>query len=156
MELKSESREYGGVRIHVQQLPPIQAYGLIPELGQIIVPLFASGLSLKDDVGKLAGPVMAALMKLSANELTSLTKRLFKGCYAVVNDSKVDLHTDSGINDAFSGKLLELFQTLYFALEVNYKDFLFGAFGLIKELKVESAEKSDEVTTAKTTERVSA
>lgn len=133
MSRKKETRDCGGVEVHVTQLSAMKAYRLLPMLGKVMLPLLdgMAGLSLQSDATKMIVAVRAALESMDENQFTDLTLKLFGPCYAITDGKKVDLGTEDGVNRAFDGKLGGLMMAVMFALEVNYKDFLTEGLGLI-------------------------
>ena len=150
MALEEKTRDIDGLNIRVHQFPALQAFRLQAEIIRTVAPAFgmaASGVSTEQlmdqeiDFEKIANAIASLADRLSVQQFESLVARLLEWTY--VDNKKV---ADAGrINqaefDVFSGRMMALYKTLAFVLEVNYPDFfgkLTGAFTGVETAQTDS------------------
>ncbi len=124
--LKTENRTIDGLEFTTTQLPAMTAFGLIPRLGRVVAPTLTKLTTMNgaDDVG----PALAELFsKLDPDEAQALTRDLLRATSVKINGKVVPLDRDETINIAFGGRLTLLLKAVWFAVQVNFADFLEAA-----------------------------
>lgn len=144
--LKSECETIGGLQLTCTQFSPLpHGYVLGIKVANMLAPLLsmlggASGAStvnalLTTDVMTL-GPIVGALLgQLAKPEHAKLPVELLAGTVADVPDesgelTRISLTDQAAINATFGGKLPAMLQAMWFAIRVNYLDFMPGALGI--------------------------
>jgi hypothetical protein len=132
----TQTKVIDGVEITVQQLPPRRATRLLIKIAGYIAPALGEvAPSLK---GGLAGADVSALgvavgrlaKDLGPDEFDALTNEILEQSWATVGGKRQELLRV--IDAVFQGKPFGIFQSVVFALEVNYGNFsdaLRGALG---------------------------
>lgn len=142
--IETKTKQIDGLTFHSTQLPPLKAYPLAARVAGILVPvlsgLMEAGLSdmdadkfLAQDAQKVLpvlGPLLDALAK---KENEDLPQKLLAGTAvdfpgADGELSRISLITPEAINKVFQGRGMALFKAMWFAVEVNFRDFFGGAF----------------------------
>lgn len=124
--LKKETRTIDGLDFATMQLPAMTAFGLIPRLGRVVAPTLSklSGMNGADDVG----PALAELFsKLDPAEAQSLARDLLRATTVTIDGKTLTLDSDAKIDIAFGGRLTTLLKAAWFAVQVNFADFLEAA-----------------------------
>jgi hypothetical protein len=119
MSVKTETREIEGLTVMSTQLPAMRAYSVFAGLLKIAGPAL-SGISNVQNIGDL--DISALCTGVAEN--TGLALELLASTEVILDGRKVSLATEDGVNLVFSGRLMTMLQTLKFALEVNFRDFL--------------------------------
>ena len=126
---KTETREIGGMPVKVQQHPPLDAlelwHELIAEFGDALITVF-EGVAKNVDVKTLAGPLMGAFAKLDRAGTRKYLKQILAYAVADVDGRAYELADFDHLNEAFAGNPAGIYKAAYFALEVNYRDFIAG------------------------------
>ncbi len=148
-----KSKEISGNVYYVRAMPPLKALELLGDLQAVITTgMKGSGSTADSEKGKSIldrnidfGTVIAGVGdKLRGPVLASFANRIIDGEYVSVKRStdmepvRVDI---SVFNNLFTGKLKQLFQVIYFVLEVNFADFFEDApslTGLVNLITKES------------------
>lgn len=121
---EESTREIGGMTFQVQQLPATKAVLLSRRLASIVGPAALKGLGgaagglANLDVGGLSTAAEMLFEKLTEAEFSSIMKQLLDGCF-VEHDGKKALLLPQ-FDHLMRGKILEIYQLLAFALEVNF------------------------------------
>lgn len=141
MPLQTEEREIGGVQFRVRQIPLKESRAALVVLtrtfGGVLSGLLKAATAEKIadlDTAALAGAVSSFVDHLSDADLEFLTKTFCTGeaAHAAVvmkadgSPCWVPLSNEGVRGEVFGGRLLLFFQWLWFAIEVNYSDFLAG------------------------------
>mgnify|MGYP001578780323 CR=1 FL=1 len=136
MATKTDTKIFDGVQVTSVQLPAMLGYDLLNKVGEVFSPALAAlkgvevdtfeSLITRLDVSALGPPLMALFGKLNAADKKNLPPEILAGSYAMVEGVRVDLGSANGINIAFEGKLLALFQAMAMALKVNFADLFVG------------------------------
>lgn len=133
MNLKSESVEFDGIIFETTQFPAMRAYGLLARLVKVIGPAM-SVLAGADKDTRLEdmGPVLGgALANVTPAEAQSLLLEIFGSSTAQVTDQTgpriLQLGTQAGVDQVFTGRLKVMFKVLAHALKVNFGDFSEGS-----------------------------
>lgn len=128
--MKSAKRTLaGGVEIEVTQLPALTLLREWSEVATRVLPVLSA---LEDAVDRDAAFMSVVPMFVTmGGAADDLAMRLLVTSEAKITDADgpklVDLNSRAAINEAFAGNLIGLFQAIFFATEVHYGDFLFGA-----------------------------
>lgn len=97
--LQSETRVVAGMEMTVQQMPVMEALGILPQV--------------------LAGGVAT----LKGADLRSFTVDMLRGSFVVKDGEKIDLVSESEVNRAFESNLIGVMAAIAFAQEVNFRGF---------------------------------
>lgn len=137
MPLLTEEREIDGVHFRVRQANLKEARAALVVITRSVGGLLSGLLKattaekLADlDTSALAGAVASFTEHLSDQDIEFLTKIYSKDCLAAVESKEdgapawVPLGNETVQATVFGGRLLLLFKWLWFAIEVNYADFL--------------------------------
>ena len=129
LSLEVKTKTINDRPVTVKQFPAVYANRLLAQ----VIKYFGSGLfsllvQLKDgsrsvfdfDVKEVSGIVNEFSSKLVPEEWQAFCLSCL--AYSSVNEQKID--NEDSFNQVFSGKLLLMYKVLFFALEVNYGDFL--------------------------------
>lgn len=132
MSNETKEREIRGLRVFSTQLPARRAYKLLPKLGNILAPAFSKleGVdltNLEQDISKMAPAFAELFAKLDEAESDDLMESLLYSTSVVVEGKRLDLCNPHEIDVAFSGNLLAMMETLWFAVELNFRDFFSAA-----------------------------
>lgn len=128
---KSDTKEIDGLKFTVSQLPPRKGFKLAAKLFKLIAPaLGAMPEGATVDVDTLKPALMGLLHGLDDDELDTIMRSLFETAYIIREiDGKLckfELLDGAKIDAAYEGKLPAMFQSLVFAIEVNFGDFFDG------------------------------
>jgi hypothetical protein len=134
----------GDAVISVTQLTAIRAGKLLMRIKTMIGPALVS-LALaeqKADAGGVAEAAKRGLEGLTGDELESLTKELLQGgsCMARVNGDVIEVWPN--FDALFTDHLDQWFSLLWFALTVNYGNFIGAVGGLLPKLPMGTATAS--------------
>jgi hypothetical protein len=129
---KSETKEIDGLKITVSQLPPRKGFKLAAKLFKFAAPALAAMQPDKEvDVEQLKPALMGMLQALDDDELDNIMSALFNTAYVIREidgkPCKFELNDGAKIDAAFEGALPAMFQSLMFAIEVNFGDFFDGS-----------------------------
>lgn len=141
--IETKTKTIDGLTFHTTQLPPLKAYPLSARVAAIVLPVFqqlaATGFIdikpeqfLKQDAAKLL-PILAPLLEaLGSKDNEDLPQKLLAGTVVELPDdngeaTRISLADPSGINRAFQGKIFLMLKAMWFAVEVNFRDFFAGA-----------------------------
>lgn len=139
--IETKTKVIDGLTFSSTQLPPLKAYPLSARVGGILLPAFGKfmALGIKDaekffelDAAKLFPILEPVLSALGRAENEDLPGKLLAGTMVQMADERgemslVYLNTPEGINRAFQGRGMTLYKALWFAVEVNFSDFMPGA-----------------------------
>lgn len=123
--LKAQTKQIGGRQVTVSPMNAWDTYLLEPEIAPLVMDVAPVILAARVDGGvdvdaalREAVPALGRICaRLPREKLKALTEQLL---FASLVDGRPLLEN---FNALFSGRTLELWQILYFALEVNYPDF---------------------------------
>lgn len=128
--IQDKEKEINGNSYSVVQFPARQALKIKTRLFKLLGPSLTTlvnsldkGLDSNLDENVLSKAVSLLVNKLDSDEVISLILELLSETYlnkTRINVSKFDQH--------YAGNFNELYQALFFVLEVNYGDFLGGMF----------------------------
>lgn len=132
--LKTEKRVIGGLEVTTTQLPCRRAFALFARVGKVLGPalgdLDATTLTaiLSKDTAAIAGPLGKVFTALDTNDATDLACEVLAFTSVLVKkrgqpDQNLSLDQPEMIDIAFAGKLRVMLMAMWFALEVNYRDF---------------------------------
>lgn len=135
--IKVETREVAGYSVTVTQHAVLRQAVLQVRLGKIVSGMAGSMGMPRLLAGIVAGGEQAALQmlplvfaELQESEVVPLIGEILRNTFAVqqtdTGPAKHEFTTPEAINGAFAGDLLTLYRVLWFALEVNYRDFFSG------------------------------
>lgn len=139
--LKTECETIGGLQLTCTQFSPLpHGYVLGIKVANLLAPLLSMlggnvNALLSTDVMTL-GPIVGSLLgQLAKPEHAKLPVELLSGTVADVPDesgelTRISLTDQAAINATFGGKLPAMLQAMWFAIRVNYLDFMPGAFGI--------------------------
>jgi hypothetical protein len=132
---------FGDVEVITQQLPARRAFALSWKLGGLIPYVLAR---LDDKVfapGAEAKALLPALLelfgRLSVEEASKLSLEILCCTSVLVRDTpdgpqrKVDLMNGEKIDEAFTGRIAEMYQTIGFVIGANFRDFIDGAASVL-------------------------
>lgn len=132
-----EEKEIGGLRVTTQQLPALRAGRLFWQLGKVAPYVMAridtSKLATSGEIGNLVPALLQLFERLSVDDAEALMRECLCCTSVVVTDDatgakrKIDLISTEAINGAFTGRLGDMFNTIAFAVSVNFADFIGGA-----------------------------
>lgn len=140
---ETKTKKIDDLTFHSTQLPPLKAYPLSARVAGILLPVLSklseSGLVdmdpdkfLAQDASKIL-PVLAPLLEaLAKKENEDLPQKLLMSTVVELPDASGDLTrlsliTPEAINRAFTGRGMTLYKAMWFAVEVNFRDFFAGA-----------------------------
>jgi hypothetical protein len=141
--IETKTKTIDGLTFMSTQLPPLKAYPLAARVAGILLPMFSklasSGIKLDDaeaffktDSAKLL-PILEPLLEaLAKKDNEDLPQKLLAATTVQVPDETgqltlISLLTPEGINRAFQGRGMTMFKAMWFAVEVNFRDFFGGA-----------------------------
>jgi len=136
--IKNESRIIGGRQTTSSQFPAMTATGLSVRLIKLIGPSLAHILSAdvqsmeelmkkNVDIGLIVADL---LMALDEDKVLSLVRDLLKNTTVVHNGALVELGNDVTINMVYTGDLGSLMDTVRFAIQLNFANFINGVSAL--------------------------
>jgi len=136
--IKNESRIIGGRQTTSSQFPAMTATGLSVRLIKLIGPSLAHILSAdvqsmeelmkkNVDIGLIVADL---LMALDEDKVLSLVRDLLKNTTVVHNGALVELGNDVTINMVYTGDLGSLMDTVRFAIQLNFANFIKGVSAL--------------------------
>lgn len=128
--LKTEDQEIDGVRCTVVEFPAMYNFKLLAKLAKTLGPSLAAlgQLNPNTDLSD-AGPALRdALAGLDPDEAQRLLVELLKSTSVISTEGKrVELSSQSAIDNMFSGRLLTMLKVAMFAVRVNFADFIDGS-----------------------------
>jgi len=128
MGLKTEERSIRGLRVITTQLTPTRSFLLLPKIGAVLGPalskLQSGDMALDDDISVLAPVLGEAFMRLSEVNAKDLMCSILAGTSVNTGEELLPLFDGKNIDAAFAGNFKALLETMWFALQVNYSDFL--------------------------------
>ena len=125
----SHEKTIDGVTLTLRQLPAMRAMKFFRVLVGCFGPAMMqmTGESGGEDGGSLSSAIDKLMMELSEDMLQKVIDTLFLDALVEQNGSNKNLMGAGGAFDlVFQGKIFTVFKFLYFALEVNYGDFIEG------------------------------
>lgn len=141
--IETKTKTIDGLLFTSTQLPPLRAYPLAARVAGILLPalnklpsdLVAESKAddfLSQDFGKLIPALEPLLEALAKKENEDLPQKLLAGTTVQVPDDSGEmtvrsLVTPEAINAAFQGRGLTMIKAMWFAVEVNFRDFFGGA-----------------------------
>ncbi len=144
---KDESRQFGEYTINVQQLPAMRAWKLSARLGKDIGPALAKvidilgGKSLANVDGAALSSALTALFEnLTENELEYITRTLLDSATVIVGGKNVALM--SVFDVIMMGRVDDIAKIVWFAIEVNFGNFLSGFRALAEKVPATLATQS--------------
>lgn len=125
---KSETKEIEGLKLTVSQLPPRKGFRLATKLFKFVAPALAEMKPDQEiDLGKMMPALTGMLQELDEDELESIMMQVFATAYVIREidgkPCKFELNDGAKVDAAFDGKLAAMFQSIMFAIEVNFGDF---------------------------------
>lgn len=128
---KSETKEIDGLKVTVAQLPPRKGFKVAAKLFKFVAPALAEMQPDQEvDMGKLQPVLMGMLRDIDDDELERIMTDVFATAYVVREVdgklAKFELNSGDKIDAAFEGKLPAMFQSVMFAIEVNFGNFFDG------------------------------
>lgn len=159
--IETKTKTIDGLTFTSTQLPPLKAYPLSARVASILLPVLskfdALGLTSMDpdvfmDLGAAKVlPALEPLLELLAKkENEDLPQKLLQATTVDIPDAngemtRLVLISPDAINRAFQGRGMTMFKAMWFAVEVNFRDFFGGAFkgALTKEPATTGANVSD-------------
>ena len=130
--LKTQTKTIAGYEVSVTQLPAMASFRLLTRLSKILTPAVGELLSLASgaedvgsvDVSKLA-PALAVLAdRLNEEDAEHLVKEAILGRCSLVSDSNKHVDVTRAIFDETFCDIQDLLELLWFALTVNYGNFI--------------------------------
>ncbi len=138
MALRTEEKEIDGLAVSTTQLGAWKALGLVPRLGKLLAPALAKLASMpgagkvsEADLSAIAPALASLFASMDGNEAQALVRDLLAGTSVKVEGDKgprkVELTNPGAIDGVFEGRLMTLFRVVWFALSVNFTDFIDAA-----------------------------
>lgn len=131
MNVKQETTVINGTSYTTTQFPAMQAFEMFGRLVKTIGPAFGV-LGTADgqaEIASLAPALAGAFKDLDPTAATQLASDILQMTSATFAGKHLPL-TPENINIVFSGRLMDMFRVLVFAIRVNYADFFEGS-GLV-------------------------
>lgn len=135
MGLKTESREIDGFHVTTTQFGVFRQLDLLTTVGKMFSPVLSSvggsllaGQKMEDLLGIDVGTAAAMFFdKLSPGDVPRLATEALAGTFVVVNGGRVELTTRERIEVVFGPNIMTLLKVVWFALQVNFADFIAAA-----------------------------
>jgi len=133
MNLKTDDKMIGDFKVTVRQFPAMRAFALLTRLLETIGPALGELAALDPNTQlDLAGAAFANVFaKLDSKKAVELVPEILAGTAVLVPDDKggreYSLQKRENIDIVFSGHLAALFQSIAFAVQVNFGDFMQGS-----------------------------
>lgn len=130
MGLKTETETIDGLEVSCTQFPAMRSLGLMTRLGNALAPMLAvlpAGTSLDSDATDVAPALGHALGALKPEEAQALVRDVVAGTSVIVDGKRVELTDGARIGVVFDGRLGALLQVAWFAIRVNFADFIGAA-----------------------------
>jgi hypothetical protein len=134
---KAERRDIGPFKVSSGLLPAMDGLELGADLAASLGPawgkLMEIGLTLGDDDDVDIGGLIEILFKhLTKDAIKKISLPLLAATRVSVNGKFHALTTREDVDFVFTGHSWELFQTMQFAAEVNFRDFFVRASAVVK------------------------
>ncbi len=136
MQLPQETRTIEGLEVTVTMFDVTRSAPLAAKLGKILAPALGAlefanieaGMSPMAFMATIAPALQSAFEGLAASgDFNALATEILAGTYVVVGGKKIELGRPGAITMAFGSDLVAYTQTLWFAIETNFKRFTSAA-----------------------------